>query len=89
MPIFEKAVKAVNKLSQKDVTELKSFKSVSPSVALVSKVLCIMFENTPKVPKGTKREDELNIYWAHSTKNILKPDLLNKLKSYNKEDQNL
>jgi hypothetical protein len=59
MPIFEKAVKAVNKLKPGDVTELKSFKKVATGVQRVANVLCLMFETVPKIPKNAKEEEIL------------------------------
>lgn len=56
MPIFEKAVKAVNKLKPNDVTELRGFKKVASGVQLVAKVLCLMFETGPKIKKNDTEE---------------------------------
>jgi hypothetical protein len=68
MPIFEKAVKAVNKLKPSDVTELKSFKKVAPGVMRVANVLCLMFENCPKIPRNTAEDAALQLYWDHAVK---------------------
>jgi hypothetical protein len=43
MPIFERAVKAVNRLKSDNVTELKGFAKVADGVKMVAKVLCMMF----------------------------------------------
>jgi len=53
MPIFEKAVKAVGRLRSDHVVELKGFNKVAPAVAMVAKVLCLMFKNSPKIKRGS------------------------------------
>ena len=88
MPIFEKAVKAVNRLKSDNVTELKGFIKVASGVMMVAKVLCLMFNKLPRIRKGTSDEDALELYWQHCKKELLNARLLNELKSYPKEDQN-
>lgn len=64
MPIFEKAVKAVGRLRNEHVVELRGFNKVAPGVKMVAKVLCLMFENAPpKVRKNTPEEDAMEMYW--------------------------
>jgi hypothetical protein len=48
MPIYHTAVKAVNDLSQGDVTELNGFKTATASTALVAQALCLFFSVAPK-----------------------------------------
>jgi hypothetical protein len=77
----------MNKLKPSDVTELKSFKNPATGVQRVTKVLCHMFETVPKIPKNADEITTLQLYWQHSVKNLLKPDLITKLRGYPKEDQ--
>jgi hypothetical protein len=64
MPIFEKAVKAVGRLRNEHVVELRGFNKVAAGVKMVAKVLCLMFENAPpKVRKNTPEEDAMEMYW--------------------------
>jgi hypothetical protein len=53
----------------------------------VANVLCLMFETTPKIPKNTAEDAALQLYWDHAVKNLLKPDLITRLRGYPKEDQ--
>jgi len=66
---------------------MKSFKAAPCGVQRVARVLCFMFETVPKIPKKTNEVDELVMYWNHAVKNLLKPDLITRLRGYPKEDQ--
>lgn len=65
MPIFERAVKAVNRLKSDNVTELKGFAKVADGVKMVAKVLCMMFQKLPKIRRNMTEDEQLDAYWAH------------------------
>lgn len=65
MPIFERAVKAVNRLKSDNVTELKGFSKVADGVKMVAKVLCMMFQKLPRIKRNTTEDEQLDLYWTH------------------------
>ena len=67
MPIYEAALKAVNQLSNKDVTEMSSFNQVQAGgpIDLVAKALCIIKDIKPiKIPKQSANDVDKYDYWA-------------------------
>jgi dynein heavy chain len=52
MPIYKKAVKAVDDLKAADVTEMKGTKTPSAGLKLVAQVLCLFFNVKPKIIKA-------------------------------------
>lgn len=69
MPIYNKAMKAVNELKAADVNEMKGTKVPSEGLKTVAKVLCLFFNVKPKIIRGqTAAEGNKEDYWEPSTK---------------------
>jgi dynein heavy chain len=62
-PIAHAAIKAVDQLNKKDITELKSFKTVGEPVACVAEGMCIMFNVPPVRENGSKPGEKINNWW--------------------------
>lgn len=65
LPALQAAIKAVGKLSRKDITEVKSFSNPPASMTIVIEALCIVFGRKPRKvdgPRGTKVDD----YWTEA-----------------------
>jgi len=68
MPIYHKAVAAVNNLSGADVTEMSRVSTPSPGLMIVAQSLCYIFlpENTEKAYKVKKinpKDPDTWNYW--------------------------
>lgn len=87
-PIVADAQAAVNALKPAHVTELKSFKTPSTSVAAVAKCLCIFFKvGANKIRGQTKNEATKEDYWAPAQKQVLNDKLLGKLQNYIRDNK--
>uniref|UniRef100_A0A7S4DG85 AAA+ ATPase domain-containing protein n=1 Tax=Lotharella globosa TaxID=91324 RepID=A0A7S4DG85_9EUKA len=86
MPALNKAMAALKVLKQKDLTELKSFKTVSNGVKLAMEGLCYMFEQKPdKV--GEPGKPKKNDFWGPAKKHLLSDSkLLPKILNYDKDN---
>lgn len=65
LPALQAAIKAVGKLSRKDITEVKSFSNPPASMTIVIEALCIIFGKKPRKvdgPRGTKVDE----YWTEA-----------------------
>lgn len=87
MPIYNKAVKAVKDLKAADITEMRGTKVPSAGLLLVAKVLCQYFNTKPKIIRGqTAKEGNTEDFWEPCQKSLLKPDLLQKMTDYPKDN---
>ena len=84
MPIFQKAQRAVQQLSQKDVDVIKSLKAPSAGALIVTKTLCIIFGHTKPIMVGQGKDKEED-WFATGKKNVLNSQLLNNCRNLDKD----
>jgi len=59
--------------------QLKGSSKPIETVKYVAKILCIMFDNVPKIGK---KQEELGAYWDHFQSHILTPEFRQLIKDY-------
>jgi hypothetical protein len=69
-PDYEKAVKKVSSIKADNFLQLKGSTKPTDGVKSVAKVLCIMFENLPKIKP---KQDPLTAFWDHFQSHVLTP----------------
>ena len=83
-PDYEKAVKKVSSIKADNFLQLKGSTKPTDGVKSVAKVLCIMFENLPKIKP---KQDPLTAFWDHFQSHVLTPQFVTQMKDYPRESQ--
>jgi len=92
MPIYFKAVAAVDRLSASDVTEMSRVVTPSEGLKIVAQSLCYFFiedglrEKQYMLKKEKANDPDVFEYWAHCKKKVLSGKVLQKMKDYDKDN---
>lgn len=93
MPIYHKAVAAVDKLSAADVKEMSLVNVPSEGLKIVAQSLCYFFiepdglnERKYLVKKERKNDPDVFEYWVPCKKQVLSGKVLEKMKTYDKDN---
>ena len=92
MPIYHKAVKAVDQLSAADVTEMSRVSTPSEGLKVVAQSLCYFFiedglkEKQYMLKKEKANDPDVFEYWTHCKKKVLSGKVLQKMKEFDKDN---
>ena len=92
MPIYYKAVAAVERLSGADVTEMSRVNQPSEGLKIVAQSLCYFFienglnEKRYMIKKQTAKDPDTYEYWTHCKKDVLSGKVLQKMKDFDKDN---
>ena len=92
MPIYYKAVAAVEKLSAGDVKEMSLVNQPSEGLKIVAQSLCYFFvedglnEKQYKLKKEKANDPDVFEYWSHCKKKVLAGPVLRKMKEFDKDN---
>lgn len=90
MPIYYKAVAAVERLSAADVTEMSRVSTPSEGLKIVARSLCYFFiedglkEKQYMLKKEKANDPDVFEYWTHCKKKVLSGKVLQKMKDFDK-----
>lgn len=85
MPLLEEAAEALDKITQDDMTQLKSYVSPPLSAAVVMEGLCYAFnedQNIKFTPKEPGSMEKIQDFWGYSKKNLLNAKLIGRVKEF-------
>jgi dynein heavy chain, axonemal len=86
---LDEAAAALDKISQDDMTQLKSYVNPPVAAAIVMEGVCYVFNEDNKVPFQPKEPgsmEKIQDFWAYSKKNLLNAKLIARVKDF-KEDK--
>lgn len=92
MPIYYRAVAAVDKLSAGDVKEMSLVNQPSEGLKIVAQSLCYFFvedgynERQYKLKKEKASDPDVFEYWSHCKKKVLAGPVLKKMKEFDKDN---
>ena len=83
LPLLEQAAAALDKITQDDMTQLKSYVNPPISAAIVMEGVCYVFNEDSKVPFQPKEPgslEKIQDFWSYSKKNTLNAKLIGRVK---------
>ena len=92
MPIYYKAVAAVEKLSAGDVKEMSIVSTPSEGLKIVAQSLCYFFiddglrEKQYMLKKEKANDPDVYEYWSHCKKKVLSGKVLQRMKDFDKDN---
>lgn len=89
IPLLEEAAQALDKITQDQMTQLKSYVNPPVSAAVVMEGVCYAFnedQNIKFTPKEPGSMEKIQDFWGYSKKNLLNSKLIQRVKEF-KEDK--
>lgn len=83
LPLLDQAAAALEKITQDDMTQLKSYNSPPIAAAIVMEGVCYVFnedQNVKFTPKEPGSLEKIQDFWAYSKKNVLNGRLITRVK---------
>lgn len=88
LPALDEAAEALDKISQEDMTQLKSYVNPPVSASVVMEGICYAFnedQNIKFTPKEPGSLEKIQDFWGYSKKNLLNAKLINRVKDFKEE----
>ena len=85
LPLLDQAAAALDKITQDDMTQLKSYVNPPVAAAIVMEGVCYVFNEDQKVPFQPKEPgsmEKIQDFWAYSKKNVLNAKLIQRVKDF-------
>lgn len=85
LPLLDQAAAALDKITQDDMTQLKSYVNPPPAAAIVMEGVCYVFNEDQKVPFQPKEPgsmEKIQDFWAYAKKNLLNAKLISRVKDF-------
>lgn len=86
LPSLQSAIKAVNKLSRKDITEVRSFVNPPAGMTVVIDALCILFGRKPRKVDGPRPGIRVDDYWPEGRVLLNDSHFLQHLTDFDKDN---
>ena len=86
--MLDEAAAALDKISQDDMTQLKSYVKPPPAAGIVMEGVCYVFGEDSKIPFQPKEPgstEKIQDFWSHSKKFILKGNLIARVKEFRED----
>ena len=88
LPLLDQASAALDKITQDDMTQLKSYNNPPASAAIVMEGVCYVFGedgNVKWTPKEPGSIEKIQDFWSYSKKNLLNAKLISKVKDFRED----
>lgn len=88
LPLLDQASAALDKISQDDMTQLKSFVKPPPAAAIVMEGVCYVFGEDSNIkfqPKQPGSMEKIQDFWGYSKKNLLNAKLISRVKDFRED----
>lgn len=86
--MLDEAAAALDKITQDDMTQLKSYNNPPPAAAIVMEGVCYIFEEDSKIkftPKEPGSMEKIQDFWGYSKKNLLNAKLIQRVKEFRED----
>jgi dynein heavy chain, axonemal len=85
MPALRAAAKALENITKKDITELKTIQKFHPDVYMVLSAVCILMKKDPENKMNPETQKKQKDYTGPAKLMMVQPSFLSDLQTYNKE----
>lgn len=88
LPLLDQASAALDKITQDDMTQLKSYNKPPPAAGIVMEGVCYVFGedvNVKFTPKEPGSMEKIQDFWSYSKKNLLNAKLINRVKEFRED----
>jgi dynein heavy chain len=89
IPALESAIAALDTIKPADINEIKALSKPPEKIRMVCKAVCIMLSIKPqRIPDPDDPSKRIMDYWGPSQKMLADQNLINNLKTYDKDNMN-
>ena len=88
LPLLDQAAAALDKITQDDMTQLKSYVNPPLAAATVLEGVCYVFNEDQKIPFQPKEPgsmEKIQDFWGYSKKNLLNSKLISRVKDFRED----
>ena len=88
LPLLDEASAALDKISQDDMTQLKSYVKPPPAAGIVMEGVCYVFgedANIKFTPKEPGSMEKIQDFWGYAKKQLLNAKLISRVKDFRED----